>query len=137
MDFSKGIPASSRTLVVVPTLLTSIEGIDELVEALEVRFLANRDENLRFGLLTDFADAAAETMPDDAALLEHARQRIETLNETYGNGGIVLSVSPSAPLESARARLDGQSNASGASSPTSTGCCASPSPSRMRPSGSR
>ena len=29
-------------------------------EALEVRFLANRDENLHFGLLTDFRDADEE-----------------------------------------------------------------------------
>ena len=35
-------------------------GCPRLVEALEVRFLANRDANLHFGLLTDFADAAEE-----------------------------------------------------------------------------
>ena len=44
MDFSKGLPPQSRTLVVVPTLLTSAEDIEGLVEALEVRFLANRDD---------------------------------------------------------------------------------------------
>lgn len=57
MDFSQGIPPQARTLVVVPTLLTSTSGVEELVEALEVRFLANRDAHLHFGLLTDFADA--------------------------------------------------------------------------------
>ena len=57
-------------------MITSISNVDELVEMLEVRFLANRDENLRFGLLTDFRDAAAEAMPEDAALLEHASGRI-------------------------------------------------------------
>src|SRR5205085_12302183 len=41
MDFSFGIPRSSRTLVVVPTMLGSERGVDDLVEALEVRFLAN------------------------------------------------------------------------------------------------
>ena len=74
MNFSRGIPPKSRALVVVPTLLSSTGNIDDLVEALEVRYLANRDDNLRFGLLTDFADASAETMPGDAALLEHARK---------------------------------------------------------------
>ena len=44
MDFSGGIPPESRTLVVVPTLLTSAPNIEELIEALEVRFLANRDD---------------------------------------------------------------------------------------------
>ena len=69
MDFSQGIPKQSRTLVVIPTMLTSVEAIEGLVEALEVRFLANRDDHLHFGLLTDFADAALETLPEDEALL--------------------------------------------------------------------
>src|SRR5208283_4116998 len=54
-------------------------------EALEVRFLANRDDNLHFGLLTDFQDAAEETLPEDVPLLLLARQRIEGLNGKYGN----------------------------------------------------
>ncbi len=83
MDFSFGIPPSSRTLVVVPTMLGSEQGIDDLVEALEVRFVANRDAQLYFGLLTDFHDAAQETLPGDDALLRHAREKIEALNHKY------------------------------------------------------
>lgn len=47
IDFSKGIPPEFRTLTVVPTMLISPENIDHLIEALEVRFLANRDDSLR------------------------------------------------------------------------------------------
>jgi len=65
MDFSEGIPPESRTLVVVPTMLTSPRDIEDLVESLEVRFLANRDDNLHFGLLTDFRDASEATTPED------------------------------------------------------------------------
>jgi cellobiose phosphorylase len=83
MDFSKGIPPESRTLAVVPTMLISAQNIEGLVEALEVRFLANRDENLHFGLLTDFRDAHEETIPEDEPLLRLARKRIEELNEKY------------------------------------------------------
>ncbi len=83
MDFSRGIPIESCTLVVVPTMLTSVSGIEELVEALEVRFLANRDENLHFALLTDFRDALQETMPEDESLLSMAEARIVSLNEKY------------------------------------------------------
>ena len=83
MDFSKGIPATLPTLVVVPTMLTSLGGIDELAEALEVRFLANRDQQLRFCLLTDFADAATEHADADAALAGHAGATIERLNLAY------------------------------------------------------
>ncbi|MBE0602993.1 MAG: cyclic beta 1-2 glucan synthetase, partial [Deltaproteobacteria bacterium] len=70
MDFSEGIPPEARALVVVPTMLTSLRGIEELIESLEVRFLANRDDNLHFGLLTDFRDAAGETTPEDGQLLQ-------------------------------------------------------------------
>ena len=83
MDFSKGIPPESRTLVVVPTMLTSAQNIEDLIEALEVRFLANRDDNLHFGLLTDFRDAHEETLPEDEPLLRLAQKRIEELNEKY------------------------------------------------------
>jgi cyclic beta-1,2-glucan synthetase len=61
-----------RTLVVTPTMLTSAAGIESLVEALEVRFLANRDDALHFGLLTDVRDAPTETLPADAALVASA-----------------------------------------------------------------
>ncbi len=83
MDFSRGIPRESSTLVVVPTMLTSPENIGHLADALEVRFLANREDNLRFGLLTDFRDAPEEKMAGDEALLFAARQGIEELNEKY------------------------------------------------------
>jgi len=83
MDFSGGIPAELRTLVVVPTMLTSGPNIEDLVEALEVRFLANRDEHLHFGLLTDFRDAPEKTLPEDEPLLRLAQKRIQELNEKY------------------------------------------------------
>jgi cellobiose phosphorylase len=87
MDLSGGIPPEARTLVVTPTLLASTQNIEDLVEALEVRFLANRDDHLHFGLLTDFRDAREETLPEDAALVQLAAQRIEALNEKYRRVG--------------------------------------------------
>jgi len=83
MDFSRGVPLESKTLVIVPTMITSPANIDDLVEALEVRFLANRDENVYFGLLTDFKDADSETLPEDEVLTGLARQKIKELNEKY------------------------------------------------------
>jgi cyclic beta-1,2-glucan synthetase len=83
MDFSQEIPAESSTLVVIPTMLTSVQNVEDLVEALEIRFLANRDNNLHFGLLTDFLDAHEENTPGDDALLRLAKMRIEELNEKY------------------------------------------------------
>ncbi|WP_443700418.1 GH36-type glycosyl hydrolase domain-containing protein [Pseudomonas sp.] len=83
LDFSAGIPAKARTLVVVPTLIARAKDIEELTEGLEVRFLANRDEHLHFALLTDFMDASTEVLEQDAALLALARERIDALNRKY------------------------------------------------------
>ena len=86
MDYSEGIPERSRTVVAVPTMFGSVATITDLLEALEVRFLANRDEQLRFMLLTDFFDAPAQVMPGDDKLLAAAREQVRALNERYANG---------------------------------------------------
>lgn len=83
LDFSRGIPPESRTLVVIPAMLLSIKNIEELTEALEVRFLANRDKFLHFALLTDFRDSDKKTLPDDEPLVQLASHKIEELNERY------------------------------------------------------
>jgi cellobiose phosphorylase len=83
MDFSAGIPDESRTIVVVPSMLITKQNIDHLIEAIEIRFLANQDANLRFCLLTDFSDAQTETMPLDDDLLKYAQKNIVDLNLRY------------------------------------------------------
>ena len=87
LDYSTGIASDCRTMVVVPTMLTSAEGIDRLIETLEIHHLANRDQYLHFALLTDFRDAPQETLPGDQALLERARAGVEGLNRQYPSAG--------------------------------------------------
>ncbi len=102
MDFSKNIPPSARTLVVVPTILFHVQNIEFLCEALEVRYLANRDDNLRFCLLTDLPDAKTETTPADDALLEQAVALITALNERYTKNTGANKTSPFLLLHRAR-----------------------------------
>ena len=83
LDFSKGIPAADATLVVVPTMLASVRGVETLLESLEVRYLANSDDNVFFALLTDFRDAPQEHLPGDEELLQRASEGIQTLNQKY------------------------------------------------------
>jgi cyclic beta-1,2-glucan synthetase len=83
LDFSKGIPPESRTLVVVPAMLLNIQNIEALTEALEVRFLANQDRNLHFGLLTDFKDSVQEKSEEDDQLIQAVSKKINELNEKY------------------------------------------------------
>jgi cellobiose phosphorylase len=83
LDYSKGIPPESRSLVIVPSMLFNKENIDELTEALEVRFLANQDNNLHFGLLTDFKDSEEEKAEEDDQLIQLISKKIEDLNNKY------------------------------------------------------
>ena len=85
IDFSTGITADFRTLVVIPSLFSNQKELRELTENLEVRFLANRGQNIHFALLTDFKDAKTELLAGDDELLRVARNLIEELNLKYGN----------------------------------------------------
>jgi len=85
MDFSKGIPSDSRTVIAIPTLLLSRDGVAKLIKQLEIHFLANRDANLRFALLTDFADSKSSE-PPDGDLLALCSQGVERLNAHYAPG---------------------------------------------------
>ena len=80
LDFPRGVPAEYRTLVAVPSLLDGEAGVRRLLADLEIRSLANTDENLHFALVTDFTDHPAEEGQEDAKLLEIAREGIAELN---------------------------------------------------------
>jgi cyclic beta-1,2-glucan synthetase len=84
LELHDGVPPSLRTLVVVPTLLTSEADIDEQVSRLEIHFLANPDGDLHFALLSDWRDALTETRPEDARLLGAAIDGIARLNGRTG-----------------------------------------------------
>ncbi len=88
MNTAKGVGAAGRTMVVIPTIFSSEAGVHELLERLEVHFLANQDEHLHYALLGDFADAPAEQMPEDAALLDVAANGIAELNNRYSRDGL-------------------------------------------------
>jgi cyclic beta-1,2-glucan synthetase len=85
MNFSDGIPENFRTLVVIPSMFNNMKELEELLENLEVRFLANRSSHIHFALLTDFKDSKEEILPAEQDLLREARHQIEGLNNKYGN----------------------------------------------------
>src|SRR4029077_2321601 len=86
LELRDGVPPDLRTLVVVPTLLTSAAEIDEQVNRLEVHYLANPDGHLHFALLSDWVDAPNESIPGDDELLAAAVDSIARLNKRHGPG---------------------------------------------------
>ena len=88
LDFSKGVPQAFTTLVVVPALLMKEKQVRELFDDLEVRYLANQDRNIHFGLLTDLPDSVTRPRPNDTdPLVELAIQLTDELNERYATAG--------------------------------------------------
>ncbi|MGH2461295.1 MAG: glycosyl transferase, partial [Chloroflexota bacterium] len=90
LAFADGVPDEWRTLTAVPTLLVSSESIREDLDHLEIRYLANRDANLRFALLADLVDAPTSELDTDAALVEEAARGIDLLNSRYPTGAFTL-----------------------------------------------
>jgi cyclic beta-1,2-glucan synthetase len=86
-DFTDGVPQHHRTIVVVPLLLGSPEGVTRALDHIEVQFLANRDREVRFALLGDFLDSTSEDAADDRAIIDAAVAGIRLLNEAYRGGG--------------------------------------------------
>jgi cyclic beta-1,2-glucan synthetase len=84
LDLRAGVPETLRTLVAVPTMLTSPEAIAEQVERLEIHYLASPQGELHFALLSDWVDAPSEITENDGPLLAAAQAGIARLNQRYG-----------------------------------------------------
>ncbi|MEZ4558793.1 MAG: hypothetical protein R2851_03610 [Caldilineaceae bacterium] len=107
LDFSERVPASSRTMIVIPVLLTGKREIEQLLAQMEQHYLGNTDLHIDVGLLSDFADAAKETMSTDDGLLALAVNGVEALNRRHGGEPpALLPLPPPSAVESVR-RLDG------------------------------
>lgn len=85
LHLGEGVPVQLRTLVVVPTLLTSPAGVEELLDTLEVHFLASDAGELYFAALTDWADSQTEVTSTDQALLAALTAGVDRLNAKYGD----------------------------------------------------
>ena len=86
-DYRDGVPEEARTLVVIPCLLSSYDTVDDLLSNLELHYLANPRGAVSFALLSDWSDAATETVLGDGEILAHARAGIDALAERYDHDG--------------------------------------------------
>jgi cyclic beta-1,2-glucan synthetase len=94
MDYETPVPDQSRTVIVIPALLTSAADTERLVENLEIHYLANTDPNVRLALLGDLRGAPEQRVQPDEAILDTARHAIQVLNERYASadGGAPFSL---------------------------------------------
>ena len=85
-ELAHGVPASLRTLIAVPTLLTTHADLVEQIERLEVHFLSGAEGEVYFALLADGVDAPDAVMDGDAPLVATARSAVAALNQRHGPG---------------------------------------------------
>ncbi|WP_234123465.1 GH36-type glycosyl hydrolase domain-containing protein [Clostridium hydrogenum] len=87
MELSAGIPGDAKTIVVIPSILNNENRVDELINNMEVYYLANREKNIYFALLGDFKDSVNEKEESDNSINRAALKHIKALNRKYSTNG--------------------------------------------------
>jgi cyclic beta-1,2-glucan synthetase len=87
LDFSGGIPSEWRTAMIFPSIVTSREDVDEVLETIDRNYRSAAGDGLVFCLLTDFADSPTEIAPGDEALAECIRAGMTELTARHAPAG--------------------------------------------------
>ena len=83
LDYSKGIPEESKTMVVIPTIVGNTNKIKTMFDILESFYLVNKTDNLYFTLLGDVKAENEKVMPYDEELTKFGKEYAEKLNKKY------------------------------------------------------
>lgn len=83
LELKEGISEENSTMVIVPTLLPNANRVKELLEKLEIYYLANKENNLYFALVGDYKDANSRELADDLQIVDTALKGINDLNRRY------------------------------------------------------
>ncbi len=82
-DFAKTIDKKYPTYVVMPTIISSIEKLDNMIDKMEVTYLANRSQNMYYMLIGDCISSDKEVIDIDKKIVEYAKIKLEELNKKY------------------------------------------------------
>lgn len=94
MNFINKIPETHKTLVVIPSMLTSEEVFNTLLNTLEIHYLANADQAIKFALILDYPDAPEKSLARDKELQEIALKGMQALSHKYGENQFFLFLRP-------------------------------------------
>ena len=83
LDYSKGIPDDSKTMVVIPTIISSTEKIKNMFDTLETFYIMNKTDNLYFTLLGDVTASDQEVLELDSELSKFGIEYAAKLNKKY------------------------------------------------------
>ncbi len=83
LDYSKGIPKESKTMVVIPTIVSNKKKIKEMFDILESFYLVNKTDNLYFTLLGDVKASDKKVESYDKEISEYGLEYANKLNQKY------------------------------------------------------
>ena len=84
MNVLNNIEYEDATMVVFPTIVDSKEKVRNIINKLEVSYLANKSENIYFTLLGDCTTRKTKKYELDKEIIEEGIKNIERLNLKYG-----------------------------------------------------
>ena len=83
IDFSKGIDKENTCMVIIPTIVKNKEKVKELMNKLEVFYIANKSPNIYFTLLGDCQESSMKEETSDNEVMEAGIKLAEELNKKY------------------------------------------------------
>ena len=83
LDYSRGIPSNSKTMVVIPTIVSSVTKIKEMFDTLESFYLVNKTDNLYFTLLGDVKANSEKIADYDDLISKYGMEYATKLNQKY------------------------------------------------------
>lgn len=90
-DFAKTVDAKYPTYVVMPTIISSIEKLDNMIGKMEVTYLANRSENMYYMLLGDCISSDKEHIDVDDKIVKYAKHKLAELNNKYPSKHVIFN----------------------------------------------
>ena len=82
-NYSKAIDELNKTYVVMPTVISSLDKLNNMIEKMEVTYLANKIENVYYMLLGDCITSESEYLKIDQDIVEYAKKKLDELNKKY------------------------------------------------------
>ena len=89
-NFSKTVDEENKTYVVMPTIISSLDKLDKMIEKMEITYLSNMSKNIYYMLLGDCVASDVPVIKMDNDIVEYAKKRLDKLNEKYSDDEHVI-----------------------------------------------
>lgn len=90
-DFAKTIDEKYPTYIVMPTIISSVRKLDEMIKKMEITYLANRSENIYYMLLGDCTSSDTQTIELDNDIVKYAKIKLDELNKKYKDKHVLFN----------------------------------------------